>query len=94
MAQVASILFIGGSEASLAPFLKTHMTFMVEGMAGYANSLPGMGAEILEPPKRVPTGTNMLVRHPDGTVVEYVEHDDKHPADILPKIDCNVGKVS
>jgi hypothetical protein len=31
--------------------------------------------KITEPPKRVPTGSNMRVRHPDGTVVEYVEHD-------------------
>lgn len=84
LAQVASILFIGGAEASIAPFIATHMTFMVEGIMEYADSLPGMGAEVLEPPKRVPTGWNMLVRHPDGALVEYVEHDDKHPADILP----------
>jgi hypothetical protein len=38
----------------------------------------------LETPKPVPTGWNMLVRHPDGMLVEYVEHRDKHPGDILP----------
>ncbi|MFB9265617.1 hypothetical protein ACFFWD_21100 [Bradyrhizobium erythrophlei] len=42
------------------------------------------GATILEAPKAVPTGRNMLVRHPDQTRVEYVEHRDKHPADMLP----------
>ncbi len=31
--------------------------------------------------KAVPTGWNMLVRHPDGMVAEYVEHHDKNPAD-------------
>jgi len=38
---------------------------------------------VLKPPNPVPTGWNMLVRHPDGMRVEYVEHRDKHPADRL-----------
>jgi hypothetical protein len=29
---------------------------------------------IIEQPKLVPTGMNMRVRHPDGMIVEYVEH--------------------
>ncbi|MGY3489480.1 hypothetical protein ACVW1C_007363 [Bradyrhizobium sp. USDA 4011] len=32
----------------------------------------------------VPTGRNMLVLHPDQARVEYVEHRDKHPADVSP----------
>lgn len=85
LAQVASLLFIAGSEASLAPFTATHATFMVDDIAGFAEQLPRLGAEVLEPPKSVPTGWNMLVRHADGMLVEYVEHRDKHPADVLPE---------
>lgn len=83
LAQVASLLFIGGSELSLAPFTATHATFMVDDIEGFARQLPQQGAEVLEPPKSVPTGWNMLVRHADGMLVEYVEHRDKHPADVL-----------
>jgi predicted enzyme related to lactoylglutathione lyase len=84
LAQVASILFIGGTEQSLAPFVATHATFMVDDIEAFATHLPTIGAEVLEAPKAVPTGWNMLVRHPDGMRVEYVEHRDKHPADTLP----------
>lgn len=83
LAQVASILFIAGTEQSLAPFVDTHATFMVDDLQAYANHLPAVGAEILRPPKIVPTGWNMLARHPDGSLIEYVEHRDKHPADQL-----------
>ena len=87
LAQVASILFIAGTEESLAPFVATHATFLVDDIHGFAAHLPTVGAEVLEPPKPVPTGWNMLARHPDGMRVEYVEHRDKHPADQLPDAD-------
>ncbi len=83
LAQVASLLFIAGSEESLSPFVATQATFMVDDIQGFAAHLPTVGAEVLKPPKAVPTGWNMLVRHPDGMRVEYVEHRDKHPADRL-----------
>jgi len=84
LAQVASILFIAGTEQSLAPFVETQATFMVDDIQDFAAHLPTVGVEVLKPPKPVPTGWNMLVRHPDGMRVEYVEHRDKHPADRLP----------
>jgi predicted enzyme related to lactoylglutathione lyase len=88
LAQVASILFIAGTEESLAPFVATHATFMVEDIQSFATHLPTVGAQVLKPPKLVPTGWNMLVDHPDGMRVEYVEHRDKHPADRLLDADC------
>ena len=84
LAQVASILFIAGTEHSLKRFTATHLTFMVDDIEAFAAHLPSVGATILEAPKPVPTGRNMLVLHPDQTRVEYVEHRDKHPADVLP----------
>lgn len=84
LAGVASILFIAGTEQSLAPFTATHATFLVDDIEAFTAHLPTVGAEVLEPPKPVPTGWNMLARHPDGMLVEYVEHRQKHPADVLP----------
>jgi predicted enzyme related to lactoylglutathione lyase len=83
LAQIGSLLFVAGDEANLAPFTATSATFMVEDLDGWHTELPRLGARILEPPKTVPTGRNMRVRHPDGMVVEYVEHADKHPADVM-----------
>ena len=84
LAQVASILFIAGTDASLERFRAAHLTFLVEDLDAFAAHLPTVGAAVIDPPKSVPTGRNMLVRHPDQTLVEYVEHRDKHPADVLP----------
>ncbi len=81
LAQVGSVLLIGGSEQSLAPFRATHATFLVSDIAAWEQTLPLMGATIINPVKTVPTGWNMLVRHPDGMIVEYVEHQSKNPAD-------------
>ena len=44
LAQVASILFIAGTEQSLAPFVATHATFMVEDIKAFAAHLPTVGA--------------------------------------------------
>ena len=49
--------------------------------SAWEKHLPSTGATIINPVKAVPTGWNMLVRHPDGMVAEYVEHHDKNPAD-------------
>lgn len=83
LAQVANLLFIAGSEAGLAPFRATQATFLVDDIAAYARHLPSAGAVVLEAPKAVPTGWNMLVQHPDGMRVEYVQHRDPHPADAM-----------
>ena len=83
LVQVGQILFIGGSDAALAPFRATAMTFMVDDIAAFAAYLPTTGATILDGIRHVPTGRNMLVRQRDGALVEYVEHDSPHPADAV-----------
>ncbi len=60
------------------------MTFLVDDIDAFAAHLPRVGATILDGPKPVLTGRNMLVQHPDQTRAEYVEHRNKHPADLLP----------
>jgi len=89
LAQIASILIIAGTDESLERFRPTQLTFLVEDIDAFAAHLPTVGAVILEAPKPVPTGRNMLVRHPDRTLVEYVEHSDKHPADVLRLASCS-----
>jgi len=81
LAQVGSLLFIGGTDKSLAPFRATHATFLVSNIAAWEKHLPSTGAIIINPVKIVPTGWNMLVQHPDGMIAEYVEHQAKNPAD-------------
>ncbi|SUQ58456.1 Glyoxalase-like domain [Raoultella terrigena] len=81
LAQVGSVLLIGGTEKSLAPFRATHATFLVNDIDAWEKHLPSTGATIINPLKAVPTGWNMLVQHPDGMIAEYVEHQTKNPVD-------------
>ncbi len=80
LAQVGSVLLIGGTEQSRRLFAPPRP---LSGQRHYRTEkhLPSTGATIINPVKAVPTGWNMLVRHPDGMIAEYVEHHDKNPAD-------------
>lgn len=74
VAMVGSVLLIAGSDEALKPFRNTHATFLVDSLNDFKDKLVQYGAVILEEPKKVPTGANMRAKHPDGTIIEYVEH--------------------
>jgi predicted enzyme related to lactoylglutathione lyase len=74
LAQVQDILILAGTEESLKPFRQTAATFLVDSLDEYHRFCVAEGAGIISPPKAVPTGMNMTVRHPDGLIAEYVEH--------------------
>lgn len=73
LAQVASVLLIAGSDEALAPVRRSQMTLLVDDLPAFHDALLARGATILDGPQDVPTGMNMHARHPEGTVVEYVE---------------------
>ena len=74
LAQIKSVLLIAGTKSARQPFQMTKATFLVDCISDFKNKLLSNGAIIIEQPKRVPTGRNMRVQHPDGTIIEYVEH--------------------
>ncbi|MBS0350161.1 MAG: VOC family protein [Proteobacteria bacterium] len=80
LAQVDSLLFIAGTDQALTAFKATQATFLVDSIEEWRAWLIRNGATVLKEPKSVPTGINMLVKHPEGTLIEYVEHH--------VKIDC------
>ena len=74
LAMVGSILLISGSADRIEPFRETKVTFLVDSIDEFLDFHTKNAAAILERPKPVPTGKNMRVKHPDGLIVEYVEH--------------------
>ncbi len=74
LAKVGCFLLIGGSPEDLAPFQETRLTIVVDDLDAFRCFLEGERANVLSPPRVVPTGRNMRVKHADGLVVEYVEH--------------------
>lgn len=74
LAQLGDILLIAGSDEALKPFRSTQATFLVDSLDEFKAYLEEKGAKLIRGPSKVPTGRNMTVRHPDGSVIEYVEH--------------------
>ncbi len=74
LAQIGNILIIAGSDEALRPVKDTQATFLVDSITEFKGFLLNNGATILTDLKQVPTGMNMTVKHADGTIVEYVEH--------------------
>jgi hypothetical protein len=70
----ASFLIIAGRDEALAPFRATTLTVLVEDIRAVADALIPRGAVLLQPVTPVPTGYQTRLRHPDGLVVEYVQH--------------------
>ncbi|MGH7869996.1 MAG: VOC family protein [Candidatus Dormibacteraceae bacterium] len=74
LASIGNVLLIAGNETALESFRATAMTLLVASLDEYLERFDALGVEVVSPPKAVPTGRNLLARHPDGTLVEYVEH--------------------
>ncbi|MGW1995095.1 VOC family protein [Embleya sp. NPDC001921] len=74
LSAVGGFLLIEGEAETVERFRSTTGTLLVPELAPYLERLTAAGAEITEPPRRVPTGAGLTARHPDGTIVEYVEH--------------------
>ena len=80
LAMVGSFLLISGSAVALKPFTDTKVTFLVDSLDEFVEFHTSHNSTILEYPKSVPTGKNMRVKHPDGLIAEYVEHNNEDKA--------------
>jgi hypothetical protein len=69
-----SVLIIAGPPAKRAPFEATRLTIKVDALEPFLATLKEAGAEQLEPIQTTPVGRKTRFRHPDGLVVEYVDH--------------------
>ena len=74
LAQIGNILIIAGNEKSLKPFKRTRATILVDSIDQFKTFLEKRGSKIIRGLSKVPTGINMTVQHPDGSIFEYVEH--------------------
>lgn len=70
-----SVILIAGSAESRRPFEPTRLTVRIDGLESVVAELKQFGAEQLEPVQPTPIGRKTRFRHPDGTVVEYIEAD-------------------
>jgi hypothetical protein len=69
-----SILIIADPAEKRVPFEATRLTIKVKAIQSFMAVLKNFGAEQLEPIQATPVGRKTRFRHPDGLVVEYVDH--------------------
>ena len=85
IAQVSAMLIVGAAADQLEAMREIGAAYLVEDLDAIAAVLRSMGAELDGPAIDISTGRFVMVRHPDGMLVEYVEHRDKHPLDRLAR---------
>ncbi|GAB2512830.1 VOC family protein [Nocardia heshunensis] len=74
IATVGRVVVVGGSERDLAAAPRQDLVAMVDSLERWRAGLPA-GTTVVQEPADIPTGRNILVRNPDGTLFEYVELD-------------------
>ena len=70
---IGDMLVVAGTDAALAPIRGSLGPWIVSDLDGARRTLVEAGAEITRDITPVPTGRMMYARHPDGSLVEYVE---------------------
>jgi len=70
---IGDILIVGGSDKALASIRGSFGPLIVEDLAETQRILEQSGVEITLPATIVPTGIMLYAKHPDGSIVEYVQ---------------------
>ncbi|MET7682126.1 VOC family protein [Streptomyces sp. NPDC005423] len=73
VAAVGFFLLMSGPEAELEVLRKVAATIAVKDVDEARTVLSGLGARVLAGPLATPAGRNLIARHPDGSVYEYVD---------------------
>jgi hypothetical protein len=76
-ARVGSLLIIGGTEEALSPYLDTTATMIVDSVEEFLEYSLLKGAMIVRPLLDTPIGRSMILRHREGTSIEYIERKKK-----------------
>ena len=69
-----SVLIIAGPPENRRRFEATRLTIKVETLERVIEVIAKAGAEQLEPIQPTPVGRKTRFRHPDGLIVEFVDH--------------------
>jgi predicted enzyme related to lactoylglutathione lyase len=74
LAMVGNVLLIASPRPPGDVARATAYTLLVASVADHLAGLEGAGVEVTEPVVTDPWGTRTRVRHPDGTLVEVIDH--------------------
>jgi predicted enzyme related to lactoylglutathione lyase len=73
VAAVGCFFLMSGPEAELSVLRKIAATLAVKDVDEAVADLTAVGADIIAGPLPTPIGRNLVARHPDGSIFEYVD---------------------
>ncbi|MFE1955125.1 MULTISPECIES: VOC family protein [Streptomyces] len=73
VAAVGCFLLMSGPERELEVLRKVSATIAVRDVDEAKSVLAASGAQVIAGPVPTPVGRNLIARHPDGSVFEYVD---------------------
>ncbi|MFG2287234.1 MULTISPECIES: VOC family protein [unclassified Streptomyces] len=73
VAAVGCFFLMSGPEAELSVLRKITATLAVKDVDEALADLTAVGADIIAGPLPTPIGRNLVARHPDGSIFEYVD---------------------
>jgi hypothetical protein len=73
VAAIGNICLVGGSQEALAPVRSIQGPLIVEDLDAVKTALAAHGGEIIRAEEVSASGRYLWARHPDGTMVEYVQ---------------------
>ncbi|MYR46142.1 VOC family protein [Streptomyces sp. SID5910] len=73
VAAVGCFLLMSGPESQLDVLRRVAATIAVTDVEEAHRTLTGLGADVIAGPVHTPAGRNLIARHPDGVVYEYVD---------------------
>lgn len=73
LAQIGSFIILAGTEKNLQPFRNTVATLVVDSVEEFRQFILDNGGKVIRDIKKVPTGLNLTMQNPDGSVMEYVQ---------------------
>jgi predicted enzyme related to lactoylglutathione lyase len=72
-AVVGQFVLVAGADEALASVSDIHSIVMVDSLQEFQEFFANNGVQILRGPITNPIGTLLIVKHPDGQVIEYME---------------------
>lgn len=73
VAAVGPFFLMSGPPAQMDVLRRIAATLAVTDVREAVRDLTSVGAEVIAGPKRTPIGHNVVARHPDGSIFEYVD---------------------
>ncbi len=73
LARIGGFLLLSGAPAALVALTWVNATILVDDVDEVAEVVRDFGGEVVSGPHDVTSGRNLVARHPDGSMFEYID---------------------